>query len=263
MRHCYVLRVFTRGDLGGNHLGVITDVTGLNSALMQTIATHLGFSETVFLDWSRGGVPEARIFTPAIEIPFAGHPLVGAAWVLGAVGPGTTDRVSCGIGEVRFESDAFGAHIEVPLSRDVEEAPAEILAAAGLPAAVGAWMVRLPLSYLVAEMGSRAAVATMVPDFGSLGAAGWEGTMAFSRTGTAVKARFFAPRLGVPEDPATGSAAAALAAALSFAGEVEGSLTVEQGDEVDAPSSIALSWSGPSALIGGSVRREGVRVLEW
>ena len=263
MRHCYILRVFTRDDLGGNYLGVITDITGLDPALMQRIATHLGFSETVFLDWSRGGIPQARIFTPAIELPFAGHPLVGAAWVLGAVGPGTTDRVSCGIGEVRFESDFSGARIEVPLSRDVEEAPARDVAAAGLPAAVRAWMVRLPLRYLVAEVGSRASVASMVPNFGALEVADWDGTMVFSRTGTAVKTRFFAPRLGVPEDPATGSAAAALAAALSAAGEAEGSLVLEQGDEVGAPSSISLSWSGSSARIGGSVRREGVRVLEW
>jgi trans-2,3-dihydro-3-hydroxyanthranilate isomerase len=263
VRHCFVLRVFTRGDRGGNHLGVITDVTGLDFLLMQRIAAHLGFSETVFLDWSLGGIPQARIFTPSVEIPFAGHPLVGAAWVLGAVGPGTTDRVSCGIGEVRFESDASGAHIEVPLSRDVNDAPAGALAAAGLRDTLGAWMVRLPLGYLVAEVGSREAVASMVPDFSTLKAVGWDGTIVFSRNGAAVKARFFAPRLGVPEDPATGSAAAALAAALRFAGEGEGSLVVEQGDEVGAPSSIAVSWSGPSARIGGSVRSEGVRVLEW
>jgi trans-2,3-dihydro-3-hydroxyanthranilate isomerase len=263
MRHCYVLRVFTRGDLGGNHLGVITDVTGLDPALMQRIATHLGFSETVFLDWSRGGVPQARIFTPATEIPFAGHPLVGAAWVLGAVGPGTTDRVSCGIGEVRFESDASGARIEVTLSREVQEASAGAVAAAGLPTAVRAWMVRLPLRYLVAELGSGASVASLAPDFTALEVANWDGTMVFCRSGAVAKVRFFAPRLGVPEDPATGSAAAALAAALSAAGEGEGSLVLEQGDEVGAPSSISLSWSGSSASIGGSVRREGVRVLEW
>ena len=88
MRHCQVLSVFTRDGAGGNPLGVITDVTGLDGAAMQAIATELGFSETVFLDSTRPGVPQARIFTPAAEIPFAGHPLVGAGWVLGAMGPG-------------------------------------------------------------------------------------------------------------------------------------------------------------------------------
>jgi trans-2,3-dihydro-3-hydroxyanthranilate isomerase len=262
MRHCYILRVFTRGDLGGNHLGVITDTTGLDQALMQEIAAHLGYSETVFLDWARGGIPQARIFTPATELPFAGHPLVGSAWVLGTMAPGTVDRVCCSIGEVRFQADDSGARIQVTLSREVEVASTEAVAAARLPAVAAAWMVRLPLCYLVAEVGA-GVVASFIPDLGALEAADWEGTLVFERSGTVAKARFFAPRLGVPEDPATGSAAAALAAALCFGGEAEGSFTIEQGDQIGAPSSIALSWSGPAALIGGSVRLDGRRMLEW
>ena len=97
---CHVLRVFTRGELGGNHLGVVTDLTGLDSDSMQTIATELGFSETTFVDTDVGDVPFVRIFTPSMEIPFAGHPLVGTAWVLRTLGPGVGDRLRCGIGEV-------------------------------------------------------------------------------------------------------------------------------------------------------------------
>ena len=78
MRHCYVLRVFTRGGEGGNHLGVVTDTTGLADVTMQAIATALGFSETIFIDWRAVGDPRVRIFTPAAELAFAGHPLVGA-----------------------------------------------------------------------------------------------------------------------------------------------------------------------------------------
>ena len=77
-RPCHVLRVFTRGDEGGNHLGVVVDAIALSTDRMQAIATDLGFSETVFIDWTdTTDHPKVRIFTPADELPFAGHPLVG------------------------------------------------------------------------------------------------------------------------------------------------------------------------------------------
>ncbi len=260
VRHCYVLSVFTRGGIGGNPLGVVTDVTGLEPSSMQAIATELGFSETVFLDWTRPGVPQARIFTPAAEIPFAGHPLVGAGWVLGKMGPGTARRVACGIGEIPFRFEGERVFIEVPLSREVA-APEPVPAAVGLPAPERSWLVRLPLRYLLLEVGSAAAVAGARPDFTALAAAPWEGTLVFARDGGTVKGRFFAPAVGVPEDPATGSAAVALASALAFSGEAEGSVSIDQGDEVGAPSRLELSWSGGMAAVGGTVRRDEVRVL--
>jgi trans-2,3-dihydro-3-hydroxyanthranilate isomerase len=260
VRHCYVLSVFTRRDQGGNPLGVVTDVTGLDGAAMQGIATALGFSETVFLDWTRPGVPQARIFTPAAEIPFAGHPLVGAGWVLGALGPGGARRIACGIGEIPFRLEGERVFIEVPLPREVEEAPA-VPAAAGLPAPRWARLVRLPLRYLLLEADSPAAVAGARPDFVALAAAPWEGTLLYARAGAAVRARFFAPSVGVPEDPATGSAAVALAAARSRDGETEGAVMIDQGDEVGAPSRIELAWSGGMAAVGGGVRRHEMRVL--
>jgi trans-2,3-dihydro-3-hydroxyanthranilate isomerase len=262
VRHCYVLRVFTRGEAGGNHLGVVTDVSGLDAPAMQEIAAALGFSETVFLDWTLPGVPLARIFTPAAEIPFAGHPLVGAGWVLGVMGPGTARRVACGIGEVPFRVDGDTVWIEVPTSGDVEAATPDPAAVAGLPVAAGAWLVRLPLRYLVLEAASAAEVQGALPDFDRLRSAPWEGTLLFARTGPVVRARFFAPGLGVPEDPATGSAAVALASVRSFAGETDGSVVVDQGDEVGAPSRLAVVWGGGVVAVGGTVRRDEVRMLE-
>jgi trans-2,3-dihydro-3-hydroxyanthranilate isomerase len=255
---CQVLRVFTRGEVGGNHLGVVTDVAGLAGAAMQEIAAGLGFSETVFLDCTRP-VPLARIFTPTAEIPFAGHPLVGAAWVLGAMGPWR--RVACGIGEVPFSTEGDGARIEVAASREVEEVSSSSAAGAGLGGAVRAWMVRLPLRYLLLELPSAAAVGAASPDFERLAAESWEGTLLFARSAGMVKARFFAPALGVAEDPATGSAAVALASALAFAGEKEASLVIDQGEEVGAPSRISLWWSGGMVTVGGTVRRDEVRAL--
>ena len=260
MRHCQVLSVFTRDGAGGNPLGVITDVTGLDGAAMQAIATGLGFSETVFLDSTRPGAPRARIFTPAAEIPFAGHPLVGAGWVLGAMGPGTVRRVACGIGEIPFRFEGDRVFIEVPLPREVESvaaAPGPV----GLPEAQRAWQVSLPLRYLLLEAGAPEVVAGAHPDFALLAEAPWEGTLLFARSAGAVKARFFAPAVGVPEDPATGSAAVALAAALAYAGEAEGALVVDQGDEVGAPSRLEVVWGGGIVAVGGTVRSDEVRML--
>ena len=104
-RHCYVLRVFTRGDEGGNHLGVVTDATSLTAESMQAIALELGYSETIFLEWEEGEIPRVRIFTPGAELPFAGHPLVGMAWMLGKLGPGGISTLRCPAFEVAIRFD--------------------------------------------------------------------------------------------------------------------------------------------------------------
>ena len=83
-----------QGRSRGNHLGVVPDVAGLDTGTMQGIASDLGFSETIFLDRTEA-IPAARIFTPEVELPFAGHPLVGAAWVLGEIEAEPPDRLSC------------------------------------------------------------------------------------------------------------------------------------------------------------------------
>ena len=88
------------------------------------------------------------------------------------------------------------------------------------------------------------------------------GTYLYARVGDQVRARFFAPASGVDEDPATGSAAVALAAALAARGEVAGQVTIEQGEEMGHPSRIELVWDATTASIGGTVRHDEVRVLE-
>jgi trans-2,3-dihydro-3-hydroxyanthranilate isomerase len=263
MRHCYVLRVFTRGAEGGNHLGVITDLTGLPEEAMQVIAADLGFSETVFIDWRSAGPPSVRIFTPATEMPFAGHPLVGAAWVLGVMGPGTVDRLVCEVGEIPFRVDGNRVWVDTPLVSDVEAADPAPAVAAGLPTTGRAWWARMPIPYLMVEAPSPAAVADTVPDLAVLrcGPAA-EAVCLFARSGAGVRSRFFAPGLGVDEDPATGSAASAFAAVMAHEGEVEGRLTIEQGAEVGFPSEIHLEWRNGVASLGGSVVRDDVRSLE-
>jgi trans-2,3-dihydro-3-hydroxyanthranilate isomerase len=256
------LRVFTRGSVGGNHLGVVNDVTGLDGAAMQKIAFDLGFSETVFIDWKPGTVPFARIFTPADELPFAGHPLVGAAWALTVMGPGEMDRIRYREGEAAFHFEDDLMWVEVAM--DGEVAPpgdvGDYLGRAGIVPVEDARRVMLPKEYVVARLPSFEAVATLAPDMDVL--AERFGTLVYAREESHVRARFFAPETAVPEDPATGSAAVGLATVLAADGEPEGRLSIDQGEEMGHPSRIELSWGRGTAAIGGTVVRDEVRMLD-
>lgn len=255
MRHCYVLRVFTRYGEGGNHLGVIPDVTGLTSDGMQSIATELGFSETVFLDWRKGGKPYARIFTPATELPFAGHPLVGAAWVLTRMGPGGPDCIECGVGDVAIRNVGLATWIDPPFDQTVSVPSSDAGEQMG---AVHASEVAMPLPYLVLELRSPQDVSVIgrPPNDGFVYVWAWE------QRGERIRARFFAREHGVVEDPATGSAAVAFAATMRARGEPSGSVVIHQGQEMGYPSRIELTWDPDGVHVGGEVERDEVRVLD-
>jgi predicted PhzF superfamily epimerase YddE/YHI9 len=251
-RECQVLRVFTRDEIGGNHLGLITNVDGLTTERMQAIASDLGFSETIFCDLA-GDVPTARIFTPGAELPFAGHPLVGLGWALNDLRPGTVDRIRCGIGEVEVSREEGETWVRAP-----GDQPVERIDPPPLDGEV-AVSVSMPIPYLVIRFSSPRQIADMVPppiSFGEVFVWAWEDP------GHVVKARFFAGEVGVSEDPATGSAAVALAAYLRTSGQPEGRLVIHQGDEIGHPSTIRLRWDEASSSFGGTVVRDEVRVLE-
>lgn len=264
MRPCHVLRVFTRGDEGGNHLGVINDMTGLDDAGMQQIAADLGFSETVFIDWMEGGTPSVRIFTPAMELPFAGHPLVGAAWTLSSIGPGVSASMTCGVGQIPFRTDGDLTWVDTPLVSDVVPATdaADIAAKAGLPVPVRAWRAMMPLPYLVLDLGDGDAVSGASPDIPQLSELGASMCYLVGAEGDGLRVRFFAPDAGVSEDPATGSAASAWAAVMAFEGAAAGEVRIRQGAEIGHPSEILLEWAPGRASLGGSVRRDEVRIVE-
>jgi trans-2,3-dihydro-3-hydroxyanthranilate isomerase len=257
-RPCSVLRVFTRAGAGGNHLGVITDVDGLTDAAMQEIAAELGFSETVFIDTAKGDIPVTRIFTPAMEMPFAGHPLVGAASVMFE----QSDVLLCGIGEVAIRRDGDVVWVDAPMYPNNAAIDASGFATSvGLPPAVSAWRVAMPLDYRVVELASVDEVSRIAPDTRAFGEV--HGLTVYARTGDKVRMRFFIPQAGIEEDPATGSAAVALAARLAAAGENVGRLTIDQGEEIGHPSRIQLRWSGATASIGGTVETDETRELDW
>ena len=258
MRHCYVVRVFTVGPEGGNALGVIPDATGLSAADMQAIAADLGFSETVFMEWPAGSDPELRIFTPAAEMPFAGHPLVGTAWVLNKMGPGS-DMVVIQIGEVPIRIDGDMVWVmPPPIDQPVHPAPMEEARALGVPA-IGAWHVEVPSDYLLTEVSSEEELLAVAPDPGAFTDA-THGLYVFHGR-SPVRSRFFAPRLGVYEDPATGSAAVALCALLRSQGRAKGSVQILQGLP-GAQSDLRLHWDGFNVELGGTVMKDEVRVLD-
>lgn len=251
MRHCYVLRVFTRDGEGGNHLGVVTDVSGLTDDAMQATAADLGFSETIYIDWRNLGVPHVRIFTPAQELPFAGHPLVGASYVLHELGPGGTEELECGIGRVRIGMDPERAWFETTLDQPVRVVPPSHGARA-------ANVVDMPIPYTLLEFGLGHEIEELDAE------ADWPGMCyAWAATGeNSVKARFFARDAGVVEDPATGSAATALAAVLQSRGQLANGRTIYQGEEVGFPSQIDVAWADGRVKIIGSVAKDEVRELD-
>jgi trans-2,3-dihydro-3-hydroxyanthranilate isomerase len=261
-RGCTVVRVFTRGDTGGNHLGVVNDIVGLDTAGMQSIARELGFSETVFIDWPPGDAPYVRIFTPGDELPFAGHPLVGSAWVLNTLGPGGVTTLRCRAGDVRARSDGDVTWIETPQLGEVAD-PGDAAAwaeRAGLRGANGVSRIMLPLEYVLAELPNPADVAAASLDMDVV--AERFGLLAWAREGEAVKVRFFAPGTAIDEDPATGSAAVAWARLMIARGEPAGAVTISQGDEIGHPSTIELRWGQGEVAIGGRVVHDETRMLD-
>lgn len=263
-RLCHIVRVFTRNGVGGNHLGVVLDSSGLRTVDMQKIASGLGFSETVFLEG--GDALGVRIFTPGREMPFAGHPLVGMTWVLHDSVLLATDRLVCGIGTVRVGYGDGSAWILAPRDRPVRtvEGPDQISSMLGLPQPVTSAWVDMPIPYLLLEMPSPEAVAAASFSRETLEqlAVGELYLFAELETGR-MKARFFAPEAGVFEDPATGSAAVALASTLTEAGQGSGRLEIEQGDELGHPSTIQLDWSDRGVRIGGTVVEDEIRSLDF
>ncbi len=248
-RPCSILRVFTRDGEGGNHLGVVTDLDGLDTPTMQRIAADLGFSETVFIE--DGDPPQVRIFTPGMEMPFAGHPLVGAAHHLFA-GGSKADRIGCAIGEVSIRKDGTTVWVDAPMFHERAYRDGAIFARrVGLADPMSTWRVEMPLDYRLVELATADDVAMAAPDIQAFGAA--HGLVVFARDGMRVRMRFFIPDAGISEDPATGSAAVALATRLAAAGELSGSAIIDQGEEIGHPSRIELRWGGRTASIGGNV----------
>jgi trans-2,3-dihydro-3-hydroxyanthranilate isomerase len=245
----FVVDVFTTEAYAGNPLAVVPDADGLSDGDLQRIANEFNLSETAFpmAATVEGASYRLRIFTPTTELPFAGHPSVGAAWVmrsLGRVGDGEVIQ-ECGAGLLPLQLDGDRVTLsggEPSVSEPVDPAP--VLAAVGLAATdfVGdavRWAgAGLDWGFVHVHPD---AVARARPDTAALDAvAAGTGLSVFSYDDGVAHARVFAGGAGVPEDPATGSAALGFGVWLAATGLVlaDGvtSYLIEQGVEIGRPS---------------------------
>lgn len=219
-----VLRVFCADDGdGGNLLAVFLDGASVAPDQRQEVARRIGFSETVFVDDAAAGA--VRIFTPAAELPFAGHPLVGTAWLLAREGsPPAVLRPPAGEVPARVDGDSAWVvgrpEFTPPFEFEQLGSPAEVEALDGPPGGhdlIGAW------AWIDEEAG-------------------------------ALRERVFPARLGIAEDEATGAAAVALCARL------DRPITIHQGERSEIQ---ARPLEDGAVEIGGRVVADGARTLDW
>jgi trans-2,3-dihydro-3-hydroxyanthranilate isomerase len=261
-----VADVFTDTALTGNQLAVFTDGRDVDEALMQKLAKEMNFSETVFvLPSEDGGHARIRIFTPAAELPFAGHPVLGSAYVLAAPMQLGEIRLETGAGVVPVRLEREGARITfgwmsqpIPKHEPFDKAD-DVQELLGIRSQLPVELYHQGPGFAYFELESKEALAALTPDFGALGRITDYGISCFAGSGTDWKTRMFAPASGVPEDPATGSAAGPLTMHLARHGRVgfDEEIEISQGDEIGRPSKLYARVTGtPDAVetieVGGS-----------
>lgn len=287
IRRYLQLDVFATRRGTGNPLGVVMDAAGLDTAAMQALAAWLNLSETIFfLPPDPGADYRIRIFTPGSELPFAGHPSVGAAWVAaqhGLAQPRDGQLVQqCGAGylpvQLTKDDATLMPSVRSPRGRELAQHPAP------LPAGLDAVAIRGQFAALwhngpawwLVEAASAAQLRNFRPDFAAIGA--WSN--ATNATGVAIFAaesaddhqlvvRAFCPgdAVNIPEDPVTGSANAVVAAWLHQQGRLPGrdqAYTASQGRELgrDGRVSVRVDDEG-EVWIGGHVQQVIEGWLDW
>jgi PhzF family phenazine biosynthesis protein len=262
--------VFTAMPLLGNPLAVVVDGDGLSEGAMASFARWTNLSETIYLLTPTDPAADyrVRIFTPGGELPFAGHPTLGAAhcWLASGGKPKTKGMVvqQCGIGLVRVkrggtpnkERLAFAAPPLLrsgPVEADVH---AQVLAALRLTAAEVldiVWVDNGP-GWVAARLASAAAVTALAPDFAAMGGLKLGAVGAYpAGSPQQFEVRAFVPGLGVPEDPVTGSLNAGLALWLQGAALAPARYIAAQGAALKRAGRIHVQRDGEETWIGGDV----------
>ncbi len=273
-----ILNVFTReGRLSGNPLCVFEDGSGLDDATMQALARQFNLSETTFILPSEKATARVRIFTPAYEMPFAGHPTLGTAHVVRALrnaGDSLMLEMKAGVVPVQAEGDRWTLAANPRRWREVTEGRAELARMLGLEASDIAerplW-VNTGKEQLVVPLASLEAVRRAQPfaeAFTRLKSEdGHSMALVFHDGGDgtrAVEARFFFPSgPAILEDPATGSACANLGGWFRVMRPRDGVVrVVSQGEAVNRPSTLFLTVPAPSAMGEGGRIFVGGNVIE-
>ena len=248
-----VADVFTDRPLTGNQLAVFTDARGLDAVTMQALAREMNFAESVFVLPPEGeGHARIRIFTPTLELPFAGHPVLGTAFVLGLPLQLGLIRLETDAGVVPVELEREGARIvfgrmeqPIPSWRPYDRVD-DLLASLGVASsALPVEVYDLGPTHAYVAFDSPEQVAALAPDFGGLD--GHDvGVNCFAGSGRTWKTRMFAPFHGVAEDAATGSAAGPLALHLARHGRIGfgDEIEIAQGAEIGRPSTLYARVDG-------------------
>ncbi len=265
----FVCDVFTSQPLEGNQLGVFTDGRPFSSEEMQSLAREMNLAETVFLlPPQDGGDVHVRIFTPGTELPFAGSPVLGTAFVVGAALGRDEVTLETGAGPVAVrleregERTVFGTMRQpVPVWEPFER-ERELFAALGVSGSrlpVELYRNGPPHVYIALE--NEAAVAALTPDFAALKELNIAANC-FAGSGRNWKTRMFYPAGGIAEDPATGSAAGPLAIHLARHGEIAFGAQIEivQGVEIARPSLLTAVAEGSAEQVD-SVHVGGVALI--
>ena len=268
VREFLIADVFTDTPLEGNQLGIFLDGRGLSDEMMLKATREMNFAETVFFipPAEQDADAHVRIFTPGRELPFAGHPTLGSAWVLGAVLGKQTVTLRTGMGLVRVEltleedTITFGWMSQPVPTWGPYDRTAELLEALGTVGKPGGLPVESyrngPMTAYV-EISTEEALDALDPDMRKLGGIPVNASC-FTQTRNGCTTRMFAPALGVPEDPATGSAAGPLAVHLARHGRIKfgEQIEIRQGACINRPSVLYARADGTQhaverVLVGG------------
>lgn len=266
-----VYDVFTDTPFGGNQLAIFPDANTLPQDKLQQIAAEFNFSEVTFVypPTDPAHTARVRIFTPTTEVGFAGHPIIGTVIALSDLGQSSPMTLELGVGPLLCTKDKDGAAFttSVPLEILSEPEPSFVAAALGLSAqdirtdTHAPTQASIGLPFVITELSTRAALAACEPNMERFkeGAARYPTELDFAifayvRDGGNVSSRMFAPLDNIPEDPATGSASATLAALLTDILSAPQSLTFLQGEDMGRPSHIkAATTQAPiSVTISGN-----------
>ena len=272
MTRYVVYDVFTDTPFGGNQLAVFPDATALPEAQLQSIAAEFNFSEVTFVYPPRDASHTARvrIFTPTMEIPFAGHPTIGTAIALSDAGQSSPMVLELGVGPLICCVSEVKAEFTTttPFVTEAHPDPALVAAALSLPQDALRLERHPPvqggvgLAFVLVELKSRALLSAAQPAVAAIrdGAARYPAGLDFAifayvRDAARVDARMFAPLDNIPEDPATGSACAALAALVA---DTEPRLSIRQGEDMGRPSLIETRAAAGNVTVSG----RAVRTME-
>ncbi len=263
-----ILDVFTETALAGNQLAVFTNAVGMSDELMQRVAREINFSETAFvLPAQQGGDLRMRIFTPAREVPFAGHPTLGTAFAVAGPLQSSLVRIETGSGIVPVILEREGAKLVFGWMQQPIPSVERFAEFQRLLSALRLERSELPIEvynngfqHVYVALPTSADVAAVRPDFEKLEEVlGDVGANVFAADGLSAKTRMFCSDIGMMEDPATGSAAGPLAVHLARHGRISWGevLTISQGEEVGRPSTLYTRVEGDpdkitSVEVGGS-----------